>query len=163
LDEGVPIERQPVALDELATEAVETARMVDPARELELTAEPLVVLGDRDRLRQVLDNLLGNVRAHTPPGTPASVRLLRDNGSAVIEVADGGRGLDPDDLERVFERFYRPDGHRSRSSGGAGLGLSIVAAIAEAHGGSVSVASEPGSGARFAVRLPLASVVEARA
>jgi len=156
LDEGVPLEREPVALAVLATEAVETARTVDPSRRIALEAEPLVVLGDRVRLRQVLDNLLGNVRSHTPPGTPASVRLTRGNGSAVIEVLDEGPGMAPADLERVFERFYRTDGHRSRASGGAGLGLSIVAAIAEAHQGTVAASAAPGRGASFRVSLPLA-------
>jgi two-component system OmpR family sensor kinase len=155
LDEGIPLERERVALAELASEAVETARTVDPSRKLELQTEPLVVLGDRVRLRQVLDNLLGNVRSHTPPGTPAAVRLHRSNGSAVIEVSDEGPGMASDDLERVFERFYRTDAHRSRASGGAGLGLSIVAAIAEAHHGTVTVSSRPGQGATFAVSVPL--------
>jgi two-component system OmpR family sensor kinase len=156
LDEGIPLERERVALADVATEAVETARTVDPSRQIGLDAEPLVVLGDRVRLRQVLDNLLGNVRSHTPPGTAASVRLSRSNGSALIEVRDEGPGMAPADLERVFERFYRTDGHRSRASGGAGLGLSIVAAIAAAHHGSVAVSAEPGDGASFRISLPLA-------
>jgi len=156
LDEGVPLERERVALAVVATEAVETARTVDPSRRIALDAEPLVVLGDRARLRQVLDNLLGNVRSHTPPGTAASVRLSRSNGSAVIEVLDEGPGMAPGDVERVFERFYRADSHRSRASGGAGLGLSIVAAIAEAHHGSVAASVAPGHGASFRISLPLA-------
>ncbi|HXY17195.1 MAG TPA: HAMP domain-containing sensor histidine kinase [Gaiellaceae bacterium] len=155
LDEGRPLEREPVALGELVGEAVETARAVDPDRPIELSVEPLTVLGDRDRLRQIVDNLLGNARAHTPASAPVKVSVARRDGSAVVEVADSGPGLAPDELERVFERFYRADESRSRTSGGVGLGLSIVAAVAQAHGGSVSAESEPGSGAVFRIELPL--------
>ena len=156
LDEGQPLEHEPVELSELAAEAVDTARALDPSRPLDLEAQPAVVLGDRARLRRVLDNLLGNVRSHTPPETPAHVRVTTLNGSAVLEVSDEGPGLPPDDMARVFERFYRADASRSRESGGVGLGLSIVAAIADAHEGRVSVAPRPEGGATFRVELPLA-------
>jgi two-component system, OmpR family, sensor kinase len=156
LDEGQPLDRAPVGLDELAAEAVDTARTLDPGRPLDLEAAPTVVLGDRASLRRVLDNLLGNVRSHTPAGTPAHVRVATLNGSAVLEVADDGPGLPPEEIGRVFHRFYRADSSRSRESGGVGLGLSIVAAIAEAHDGSVSAAEVPGGGALFRVELPLA-------
>ena len=138
LDEGQPLEREPVELAELAAEAVETARAVDPSRPIDLEVEPARVLGDRARLRRVLDNLLGNVRSHTPAGTPAHVRVRTANGSAVIEVSDEGPGLPEGELDNVFGRFYRADASRSRDSGGVGLGLSIVAAIAQAHDGTVS-------------------------
>jgi two-component system OmpR family sensor kinase len=118
------------------------------------TPETLPVVGDPARLRQVLDNLLGNVRAHTPPRAPAQVTLRHDNGRAFVEVADSGPGLPPEEAARVFERFYRADASRSRDRGGSGLGLAIVAAIAEAHGGRARVESRPGSGARFTVSLP---------
>jgi two-component system OmpR family sensor kinase len=156
LDEGQPLEREPVELGELAAEAVETARALDPSRPLDLQVEPAMVLGDRARLRRVLDNLLGNVRAHTPPATPAHVSVTTANGSAVIEVADEGPGLAPEEAERVFQRFYRTDTSRSRESGGVGLGLSIVAAIAAAHDGRVSVSAPESGGAAFRVELPLA-------
>jgi two-component system OmpR family sensor kinase len=131
--------------------------MVDPDRPIEADIEPLTVLGDRERLRQVVDNLLANVRAHTPPGAPAHVRLHQADGNAVLEVADSGPGMDAEQCESVFERFYRADQSRSRASGGAGLGLSIVAAVTEAHGGRASAVSTPGEGATFRIELPLAS------
>jgi signal transduction histidine kinase len=113
-------------------------------------------VGDHDRLRQIVDNLLANARVHTPPGTRVSVRLMRDNGTALIEVEDSGPGMRAAEVDRVFERFYRSDGSRSRETGGVGLGLSIVAAVARAHGGSVGASSEPGAGAAFRITLPLA-------
>jgi two-component system OmpR family sensor kinase len=155
LDEGIPLEREPVALDEIATEAVETSRAVDPTRQIDVDTEPLIVFGDRVGLRQILDNLLGNVRSHTPQGTRATVHLRRRDGSALIEVSDEGPGMSADDVDRIFERFYRPDSHRSRESGGAGLGLAIVAAITAAHNGRVSVSSQPGRGTTFQISFPL--------
>jgi two-component system OmpR family sensor kinase len=154
LDEGRPLEREPVQLDDVVGEAVETARTVEPERPIELEATPAVVIGDRDRLRQIVDNLLSNVRAHTPPGTSVRVTVGAANGDAVIEVQDSGPGLSAEDGDRVFERFYRADQSRARASGGVGLGLSIVAAVAEAHGGSVTARSEPGGGATFRIVIP---------
>jgi len=155
LDEGRPLERHPVELADVVAEAVETAHMVEPERPIEVELESAVVLGDRDRLRQVVDNLLANVRSHTPPGTPAHVTLSRSNGSAAVVVADSGPGMSADQVAHVFERFYRTDASRTRASGGVGLGLSIVSAVAEAHGGSVSAMSQPGEGASFRIELPL--------
>jgi two-component system, OmpR family, sensor kinase len=157
LDEGRPLERQPVDLDAVVRDAVETAQAVEPERAIELRAEPIRVLGDRERLRQIVDNLLANVRAHTPPETSVSVRVQGDNGHAVVEVADAGPGIEASDAERVFERFYRVDSSRSREGGGVGLGLSIVAAVAEAHGGTVGAESEPGRGTTIRITLPLAA------
>ena len=154
LDEGRPLEREPVELDEVVSEAVDAAVAVDPDRPVDLEADPVVVLGDRDRLRQVLDNLLSNVRAHTPPGSPVRVRVGAENGLAVVEVADSGPGMTSEEAARVFERFYRSDSSRSRATGGVGLGLSIVAAVAEAHGGAVSAHSTPGDGATFRITFP---------
>jgi two-component system, OmpR family, sensor kinase len=154
LDEGRPLEREPVELAAVVTEAVDAAVAVDPDRRVDLEADPVVVLGDRDRLRQVLDNLLSNVRAHTPAGSPVRVRVGSENGLAVVEVADSGPGMTSDETARVFERFYRSDSSRSRATGGVGLGLSIVAAVAEAHGGAVSAHSTPGDGATFRITFP---------
>ena len=166
LDQGRPLERHPVDLGAVVAEAVEAARAVEPERPLELgigVTDSVEVLGDQDRLRQVVDNLLANVRAHTPPGTPARVRVWSDRGAGtgVLEVADEGTGLSLEQAERVFERFYRADSSRSRApaehgrEGGSGLGLAIVAAIAAAHGGRALVRSTPGDGAVFRVELPL--------
>jgi two-component system OmpR family sensor kinase len=93
---------------------------------------------------------------HTAPGTDARVEVAANDGRAVLEVADRGPGLIPEQAARAFERFYRTDPSRTRGKGGAGLGLSIVAAIAEAHGGRATIASAPGQGTRFRVELPLA-------
>jgi two-component system OmpR family sensor kinase len=156
LDQGRPLDRRPVDLAEVAAEAVEQARVIDPGRPLELAASgPVVVLGDRERLHQVAANLLANVRAHTAPGTAARVEVAAADGRAVLQVADQGPGMHPEQAARAFERFYRADPARSRGAGGAGLGLSIVAAIAQAHGGRATVASAPGRGTTVRVALPL--------
>jgi two-component system OmpR family sensor kinase len=156
LDEGRPLEREPVALDAVVAEALETARMLEPERPIESRLLPSTVAGDRDRLRQVVDNLLANVRAHTPGEAPLRVTLEPDDGVAVLAIADSGPGMDAATQAQVFERFYRADPSRARASGGAGLGLAIVAAVVEAHGGAVEVESQPGAGTTFRVRLPLA-------
>jgi len=157
LDEGRPLRQEPVELVALAAEAVAAARAVGPEWRIELqAAEPVEVSGDASRLRQVLDNLLANVRAHTPPGTSVTVSVRRQGPSVVLDVADRGPGMTHDQAARVFERFYRGDPSRSRQHGGAGLGLSIVAAIVGAHGGKVTAQAEPRDGTTFSVRLPVA-------
>jgi two-component system OmpR family sensor kinase len=158
LDEGRPLQRELVRLDDVVAEAVDAARAVEPERRIDLDAEDVVVLGDRDRLRQIVDNLLSNVRSHTPRGAPVHVTVGCVDGGAVIEVHDSGPGLGARDAERVFERFYRADKSRARASGGVGLGLSIVAAVADAHGGSVDAYSADGSGATFRIALPAVPV-----
>jgi len=155
LDEGRPLERERLDLAEVVGESVETARAVEPDRPIELGAVPTEVVGDRERLRQIVDNLLANVRSHTPAGAPVRVWVGAEDGDAVVGVADSGPGLSADEASHVFERFYRTDESRTRASGGVGLGLSIVAAVAEAHGGSASAESTPGEGATFLIRLPL--------
>ena len=159
LDQGRVLEGAPVDLGALAAEAVDAARAIDPDRAVSLTVEGSVeVSGDRVRLRQVLDNLLANVRAHTSAGAPASVSVSADasRSVAVVDVTDTGPGIPEAERGRVFERFFRSDPSRSRDAGGAGLGLAIVAAIAAAHGGRAGVHAGPGGvGSSFRVELPV--------
>ena len=168
LDQQRPLDRSPVDLLALAADAVTDASAVAPDRRIELVLgsgddrprHALVVLGDSERLRQVLANLVGNALRHTPAGSPVEVRVgeavLDGRPGAAVEVVDHGPGLTPEQTERVFERFYRADPARSGADGGTGLGLSIVAALVAVHGGTVQVDSVPGRGARFRVVLPLA-------
>jgi two-component system OmpR family sensor kinase len=157
LDEGVPMQPAPVELVALTSEAVRTASAVGPEWPVQFwAANPIEITGDQDRLRQVLDNLLANVRAHTPPGTATTVRVDQQGDHARIEVRDTGPGMETEAARHVFERFYRADPARARSSGGSGLGLSIVGAIVAAHGGTVSAGSAPGQGMTITVLLPLA-------
>ncbi len=157
LDQGRPLEREPVDLQAIARDARSDASAVAPVRAVTLTApERVVVTGDDMRLRQVVGNLLRNAIVHTPPATPIEIGLARRDGRAVLTVADHGSGLPPEFAARVFEPFYRGDTGRARDRGGAGLGLSIVAAVVAAHQGEVRVSQTEGGGATFAVELPLA-------
>ncbi|HJV08969.1 MAG TPA: HAMP domain-containing sensor histidine kinase [Acidimicrobiales bacterium] len=155
LDQGRPLERRPVDLTRVAADAVADARAVEPERTITLEGpEEALVLGDELRLRQVAANLLSNARQHTPATAAVRVGVRQENGAVVLEVADEGPGLFPEEAAKVFERFYRADPSRNRNLGGTGLGLSIVAAVAQAHGGRADVESVPGHGARFWVELP---------
>jgi two-component system OmpR family sensor kinase len=158
-DQGRPLEKEPVDLVRLAREATGDFAAADPGRPLTSDLDgSAVVMGDPVRLRQAIDNLLGNVRAHTPPGTPARVSVQRNGRWAEVTVSDEGPGIPVQDQTRVFERFWRGDPARSRTSAaGAGLGLSIVEALVRAHGGAVAVDSVPGRGTAFTMRLPLAT------
>jgi two-component system OmpR family sensor kinase len=157
LDQGRPLQREPVDLDALARDAARDAGAVDPDHRVQaVAAGGVVVPGDADRLRQVVTNLVGNARVHTPPGTSVEVRTFREGERAVLEVADEGPGMAPDVVERAFERFYRADPARSRHQGGTGLGLAIVRATVDAHGGTVSLRSAPGQGTTVRVELPTA-------
>jgi two-component system OmpR family sensor kinase len=155
MDQHRGLELKPVDVVALANEAVSDLRAVDPERPITtaLTGSA-IIQGDRIRLRQVLDNLLTNARIHTPAGTPIHVGVATLPDAVEIKVADEGPGIAPEDQERIFERFWRADPARARKTGGSGLGLSIVASLTEAHGGSVSVESAPGSGTTFTVRIP---------
>ncbi|MEU7978002.1 HAMP domain-containing sensor histidine kinase [Micromonospora sp. NPDC049081] len=165
LDRERPLSLAPVELPVLASDAVEAARVVAPQRRIELEiasgSGPLVVHADDARLRQVIGNLMTNALTHTPPEASVTLRLRSEAGNlAVVEVADTGPGLAPEQAERVFERFYRADAARTRRASGitsTGLGLAIVAALVTAHQGTVEVAETPGGGATFRVRLPLLS------
>ncbi|KAB1989431.1 sensor histidine kinase [Streptomyces triticiradicis] len=158
LDAGRPLERLPVDLTRLVLDAVTDARAAGPGHRwvLELAEEPVTVTGDLHRLQQVSANLLANARVHTPPGTRVTVSLERDGKDAVLKVHDDGPGVPEDVRPGVFERFTRADRRRADASGsGAGLGLSIVAAVVEAHDGTVALESGPGA-TTFTVTLPLA-------
>ncbi|MCU1489744.1 MAG: integral rane sensor signal transduction histidine kinase [Acidimicrobiaceae bacterium] len=145
-----------VELAGLVAEAIETATTVGPKWPVRLDADEAVeVSGDHVALRQVVDNLLSNVRAHTPEGTYTLVRVISEEREATIEVIDTGPGLSEDQASAVFERFFRADLSRSRTTGGAGLGLAIVAAVVAAHGGRVDATPRPGGGMVFSVHLPL--------
>ncbi|HUP21080.1 MAG TPA: HAMP domain-containing sensor histidine kinase [Gemmatimonadota bacterium] len=153
-----PIELATLDLATIVAEAVEAARDLDQERRIALAAKggPVIVLGDELRLRQLLDNLLSNVREHTPSGTRVRALVGREDGLAVVEVSDDGPGIDEEDAARVFERFFRVDPSRSRQRGGVGLGFSIVSAIAEAHGGRATCEPVIPHGVRFRIELPLA-------
>ena len=148
----------------LAADALHDTTALDPTRPVALTGPggdcaptAALVLGDEARLRQVVTNLVGNAVKHTPPGTPVRIGVGTIDGQGVIEVADHGPGLTPDQAARVFERFYRVDISRSRQDGGgAGLGLAIVSALTTAHHGEVELLTTPGAGAVFRVRIPAA-------
>jgi two-component system OmpR family sensor kinase len=155
LDEIRDPRRDLVALDALARDAVSDAQVTAPDRQITLDAPAVpTVLGDHDQLRQVLANLLRNALVHTPRGTPIEVTVRdRDDGVELV-VRDHGRGLPPGDPAQLFERFWRAEGGRERGRAGAGLGLAIVGAIVDDHGGSVTAANAPDGGAVFSVRLP---------
>ena len=156
LDQQRPLLREPVDLLALARDAVLDAQARAPDRPVSLRTlgTPPVVLGDEGRLRQVFGNLVSNALTHTPPATAVRVTVGNRDGRALVEVADDGPGLTPEQAARAFERFYRVDASRTRSQGGSGLGLSIVAALVAAHGGQVEVDAQPGQGATFRVLLP---------
>jgi two-component system, OmpR family, sensor kinase len=154
LDETRPAQRAPVDLAVLAADACSDAVAAEPARPVSLDApDPVVVAGDQDHLRQAIANLVTNALKHTPAGTPIEVSAERRNGHAVVSVRDHGAGLDSEALHHAFDRFWQAD--HARTGAGAGLGLSIVAAIAHEHGGSVQVVNAPDGGARFTLELPL--------
>ncbi len=119
--------------------------------------EALPVLGDADRLRQVIDNLLDNSLRYAPAGSTVVTRARHSGGEVSLDVVDQGPGLSPEDQAHVFDRFYRADSSRARHSGGLGLGLSISRAIVEAHHGRLTVQSQPGAGSTFSMILPVAA------
>jgi two-component system OmpR family sensor kinase len=145
-----------VPLGQLASDAARDAMAVAPDRDVDAEVDDgVVVIGDEGRLRQVVANLVANALVHTPSGTPLHLAVRRDDGQAVLEVRDEGPGMPPDVADHAFERFYRADASRSRHQGGSGLGLSIVLAIVEAHGGRVAIKTAPGAGTAVRVELPI--------
>jgi two-component system, OmpR family, sensor kinase len=156
LDQGRPLERKPVDLERIAQDACADARAVAPRREINvLGTSALTVVGDDLRLRQVVGNLVRNAIIHTPPDTPIEVQMTTSDGHALLSVIDHGPGLPKGEEMRVFEPFHRADPGRSRDRGGSGLGLSIVAAVVSAHGGTVEALPTEGGGATFRLELPL--------
>jgi two-component system OmpR family sensor kinase len=152
LDQSREMTQEPVDLNTLLTEAVASAKAAGPNHliELSLPSAEVFVLGDPQRIHQVVANLLANARTHTPDDSQIKVALDQGVAETIISVSDNGPGLSEDDQERIFERFFRADPSRARTSGeGSGLGLSIVDAVMQAHGGYVSVQSKLGDGATF--------------
>jgi two-component system OmpR family sensor kinase len=156
LDAGRPLASAEVDLTRLALDCASDAQAAGPGHrwQLELPEEPVLVAGDPDRLRQVVANLLANARTHTPAGTEVTLTIAQETDALLLCVADTGPGIPAELAPYVFERFVRGDRARTRTNGSTGLGLSIVQAVAQAHGGSVTLASRPGL-TRFVVRLPL--------
>lgn len=155
----ITIEREPVAMDELVLDVVAQRQARARHKGLRLTAgrvSPSQVLGEDARLIQVLLNLVDNALAYTPPGGLVALSVETEGAWAEVRVRDTGIGIGPEDLPRIFERFYRADPARARDSGGSGLGLAICAWIVEAHGGTITATSAPGQGSTFTARLPLA-------
>jgi signal transduction histidine kinase len=161
LDQDRRLDRRHVDLASIAAQAVQAARIVHPGRPIALAADdPVIVYADEERLRQIIDNLIANATQYTPPRLPVTVSVTSTSGTGEIIVADNGPGMTAEQAARVFERFYRTDDARTRARGGTGLGLSIAASLAAAHGGDITVDTQPGQGAVFHVRLPLAASVE---
>ncbi|MGH9158064.1 MAG: sensor histidine kinase [Acidimicrobiales bacterium] len=156
LDQGRPLSKEAVDLGELVEDAVDAARVTHPERliEVDLPDRPTPVLGDRNRLRQVLDNLLSNVREHTPPETRTAVKVSSTGTHLHVEITDNGPGIPAELSTHVFERFWQAD-PTGRSPSGTGLGLAIVAELVAAHNGSVDLTSQPGQGTTIEVRLPV--------
>jgi len=153
---AMQLRREPVALREVVERALDLYNEVADAKGVTLdaaAADAVVVTADRTRLEQAAANLIDNAIKYTPPGGRVDVEVKRSGDRAVLRVRDTGHGIAPDELPRIFDRLFRGD--RSRAERGLGLGLSLVKAIVEAHGGSVEVASEVGHGSTFVVSLPV--------
>ncbi len=162
-DAGLPVRREPVSLDTLLLEVYRQLKVIANGVEVSIGEEDAIsVMGDPDRLRQLLLNLAGNAIRYTPAGGRVTLSLRRKEGWAQLGVSDTGPGIPPEHLPHIFDRFYRVDKARARQasraagalSGGAGLGLSIAQWIAQSHGGRIDVQSEVGKGTTFTVSLP---------
>ena len=155
LDQPQAMVPVPVNLAAVVRDAVTDSQAIDPDHPSTVIGSDSVrVIGDEQRLTQVVANLLANARVHTPKGTQITVTLREEDSRVILDVVDDGPGLPEKDADKLFERFYRIDSSRSRSSGGAGLGLAIVAAIVAAHDGTIEAANQEGHGARVTLTLP---------
>ena len=152
-DAGRVSAREPTDLASVVMDAAAELEPIAEGHEIAVDAEPAIVNGARDELLRMASNLIANAISHTPAGTHIEALVAQQNGDAALTVADDGPGVPPDLAPNVFDRFVRGGGDRAGSSG---LGLAIVRAVAEAHGGTVSLESPEGGGARFVVRLPAA-------
>jgi two-component system OmpR family sensor kinase len=156
LDHERPLDQNPVDLVDVVEQSVAGIRASAPTRTVtHQPTRPVTVVGDVRRMRQVIDNLLVNAITHTPDTAGVVVGVRLDGGEAVVTVSDDGPGIDPVVAARIFEPFFRADPSRARTTGGAGLGLAIVAAIVNAHGGRVTLVADT-TGATFEVRVPAA-------
>jgi two-component system, OmpR family, sensor kinase len=157
LDQSREIAKDPVDINHLVAEAIASARAAGPDHPITFlkTGEEIFVLGDSMRIHQAVSNLLANARTHTPAGTQIKIEVNQSETDTKIIVSDNGPGLSEENQKRIFERFFRADPSRVRTSGeGSGLGLAIVDAVMQAHGGSVQVKSELGIGSSFTLRFP---------
>lgn len=153
---GLPLQRQPVELDNLLFEVYRQVDRLEKPVTLELTAvDQATILGDPDRLKQLMLNLVDNAIKYTPAGGKVSLSLSQQNGWAHLSVSDTGVGIPAEDIPHIFDRFYRVDKARSRAQGGSGLGLAIAKWIVQAHGGGIQVRSQVGEGTTFTVALPI--------
>ncbi|WP_240662751.1 ATP-binding protein [Streptomyces sp. WAC 06738] len=148
--------RAPVDLAVLVRDAAADLGAQQPGRPVDVDApEPVVVIGDDARLRQVLGNLLANVRTHTPEDAACTLSARAEDGAAVLRIADTGPGMRPEDAARIFDGFFRADPDRARVPGGSGLGMSIVQAVVESHDGEIELDTAPDAGMKVTIRLPL--------
>jgi two-component system OmpR family sensor kinase len=158
LDEARPLRIEPVDLTEITLAAVDAARTLEPKRTLNTRISGVVTTrGDAARLRQVIDNLLANVRTHTPTEAACQIALTAEHDEAVLTIADTGPGVSHQHLTRLGNRFYRVDNARSRTRGGSGLGLAIITAIVHAHHGTITYTDNQPHGLTVTIRLPLST------
>jgi heavy metal sensor kinase len=163
----VALRHEPVSLRHLVQDVEALMRPLAAKRQIHLdttgTVDDVQVRGDPDRLRELLTNLVSNAIHYNRADGRVDVSLWREESTACLQVTDTGIGIAPDDLSRVFDRFFRADRARSRESGGTGLGLAVTKWIVESHGGEIACSSDLGRGTRFLVRLPLADSLAPRA
>ncbi len=154
--DGLALTMKPVDVATVIAASMDHAQPLADAKQIAMSADPsqAIVNGDRERLGQVVTNLLTNAIAYSPSGSRVSVSLEQNDGEVIVSVTDSGVGIRAEDQTNIFRRFYRADKERSRDSGGSGLGLSICKTIVEAHGGSITLQSEPGKGSVFRFTIP---------